>query len=171
MADIKLAGTLVPYDLGATGDPSHISKYGLGGLKQFVTIEQRDANGSLRASTGSIAYVKQTNKYYMWSSSAWIILPTFDPQFRGTSWKYTYKLTSAIVAETQYTIQSGSIRQIPNFDFLSVYINGDILACSKSDGTITNWDYTSGSSNNLIKFKYNIPADEIYITYQYPGGE
>lgn len=67
--------------------PSHISNLGIGGLKTFPNscylanddadiAEVRQGQGTillnpLKNQTGSITYLQSTNKYYMWSGSAW----------------------------------------------------------------------------------------------------
>lgn len=142
MADIKLAGTLVPYDLGATGDPSHISKYGLGGLKQFDTLAQRNANGPLRTVTGSIVYVKATNKYYMWSSSDWHELPTLNPDYVA-GWAGGL-LSNHMQIANDYTLSAPRITASTGFSGSGANITS-LKASNISSGTLA---IARGGTNN-----------------------
>lgn len=90
----------------------------------------------------------------------------------GNSWRSQTMLTSVISAGASVTVFTTSVeQQIQHFDYLSVFLNGDMLLQSKSG--ITHWDYQQGDSLTEIKFRYNIPVvstQGFYLTYTYNGG-
>lgn len=138
--------------------PSHISNLGIGGLKTLPNscyldngnadiAEVRQGQGTiflnpLKNETGSITYLQSTNKYYMWSSSAWHELPTLNPNYVA-GWTGGV-LSSHMRIDTNYTLSAPRITASIGFSGSGANII-NINAGNISSGTL---DIARGGTNN-----------------------
>lgn len=134
------------------------------------------SSGAKILGTTSIVYLSLSSSLgvqSVWYDGTYVRIPKLQPIV--DTWKVQYKLTGSYNANTYYTIYTDSSqKQIKDYNYLNVYLNGQLL--QQSGSNILNWDYATGS--NLlppqIKFHYSLPynsQDQWWITYVYNGNK
>lgn len=109
--------------------------------------------------TASIWYDDTTNKIKMDGGG-------------GNSWRTQIKLTESVIANIPIDIYTSSETQlIQNSNYLSVFLNGEMLYSSQSS---VQWDYKILLGTPAkISFSYNLPyssQDEWWLGFVYNGG-
>ena len=176
------SGSYGPYELIRLNDDTNTVTFG--GVVNFEDINFDQitgsylyiGSGSKLLGTTSIVYLSLSSSLgvqSVWYDGTYVRIPKLEPIV--DNWKVQYKLTGSYNANTYYTIYTDSSqKQIKDYNYLNVYLNGQLL--QQSGSNILNWDYATGS--NLlppqIKFHYSLPynsQDQWWITYVYNGNK
>ena len=176
------SGSNGPYQLMRLNDDTNTVTFG--GTVAFEDISFDQITGShlyvgtssRLLGTTSISFLSMTSSLgtaSIWYDGIYVRIPKLQPIV--DTWKIQYKLTGSYNANTYYTIYTDSSqKQIKDYNYLNVYLNGQLL--QQSGSNILNWDYATGS--NLlppqIKFHYSLPYNsqyQLWITYVYNGNK
>ena len=176
------SGSNGPYQLMRLNDDTNTVTFG--GTVAFEDISFDQITGShlyvgtssRLLGTTSISFLSMTSSSgtaSIWYDGIYVRIPKLQPIV--DTWKIQYKLTGSYNANTYYTIYTDSSqKQIKDYNYLNVYLNGQLL--QQSGSNILNWDYATGS--NLlppqIKFHYSLPynsQDQWWVTYVYNGNK
>ena len=176
------SGSNGPYQLMRLNDDTNTVTFGGTVAFEDISFDQITGSylyigsGSKLLGTTSIVYLSLSSSLgvqSVWYDGTYVRIPKLQPIV--DTWKVQYKLTGSYNANTYYTIYTDSSqKQIKDYNYLNVYLNGQLL--QQSGSNILNWDYATGS--NLlppqIKFHYSLPynsQDQWWITYVYNGNK